>query len=420
VRAIGVALVAVLTAAAASPSAAAGDLSAAGVIYRSAGDTRYFHPLASFGSLNREVTAGRRKRATKLAHRLVSRAERRRFALVWQYRVPRTGRGPWASGLAQAVAAQALARAGRHEEARRAFLAIPNGLLINLRQGPWIKLYGYSDVVVLNAQLQAALSIAEYGRLTDDARARRLAHAMRRAARTLLPRFDTGSWSLYALGGRPATLEYHSYVASLLWKLAARQGGGVWQRYAARFRRDLRVPPELRGGRPPAPAAPVPDGFRDSTAIGFWLSKPATVTFRIAGDVAAQSFGRGWQTFTWWPELTRAGRYPVSASAVDAAGNRTVARLSDVTVERDTTRPAVRASLSADRLEWRASDSGSPWFDVRLERLARARVQVVELGRFGRRGSAALAARPTRAGAVALLVADSSGNVARVPLCVAE
>jgi D-glucuronyl C5-epimerase C-terminus len=420
VRVIGVTLVAVLTAAAASPSAAPADLSAAGVVYRSAGNTRYFHPLASFGILNREVTAGRRKRAHRLARTLLGRAEKRRFALVWQYRVPRTGRGPWASGLAQAVAAQALARAGRHEEAKRAFLAIPSGLLINLRQGPWIKLYGYSNLVVLNAQLQAALSIGEYARLNRDARARRLARALRRTARILLPRFDTGSWSLYALGGKPATLEYHSYVASLLWKLAARQGGGIWLRYAARFHRDLRVPPEVRRGRPATPVAPVPDGFRDSTVIRFWLSKPATVTFRIGRSITTRSFGRGWRTFTWWPGSTRPARYPVRATAVDAAGNRTVARLHDVAVERDTTRPAVRAALAGDRLEWRASDSGSPWFDVRLERLARARVQIVALGRFGRRGSAALAARPPRAGTVALLVADSSGNVARVPLCVAE
>ena len=79
--------------------------------------------------------------------------------------------GGWTSGLAQAVAAQALARAGRKEEARRAFLAIPDRLLIRLPQGPWIKLYGYSNVVVLNAQLQAALSIGHYARLTNDTRA---------------------------------------------------------------------------------------------------------------------------------------------------------------------------------------------------------------------------------------------------------
>jgi len=288
-----------------------------------------------------------------------------------------------------------------------------------LPQGPWIKLYGYSDVVVLNAQLQAALSLGEYARLTNDDRARRLARDLRRTARVLLPRFDTGSWSRYALGGGAATLEYHSYVTALLWKLSARQAGGRWRVYANRFSKYRRLPPVLRRGRPAPEVLPVLDGYRDFAPVGFWLSKPATVTFQIAGTRTSQWFERGWRTFYWWPEAVEPGRYPVWATATDRGGNATLLGLPWVHVGEDTEPPDVRVSLDGHRLEWRASDPKSPWFEVRLERLVDGRVKRRTLGRFKRLGAARLASPPTRFGTITVVVADSSGNVSRIPLCAA-
>lgn len=390
-----------------------------GAVYRAGLTGRYFHPLGSFGKLNRAVTAGDRRRARTLADSLIARGRRSgRFGLVWRYDVP-GGRSGWTSGLAQAVAAQALARTGRKEAARRAFLAIPNGLLTQLPQGPWIKLYGYSDVVVLNAQLQAALSIGHYARLTHDRRARRLARELRTTARLLLPRFDTGSWSRYSLGGRAATLEYHAYVTELLWKLSARQSGGRWRIYANRFSKYRRLPPVLRRGERAPEVLPVADGYRDFAPITFWLSKPATVTFRIAGTRTPQWFERGWQTFRWWPWEVAPGRYPVWATATDRAGNSALLGLPWVRVGEDREPPAVRAALQGTRLEWRASDPKSPWFDVRLERRVGGKLRERELGRFERLGRARLLDPPKRTGTTFLVVEDSSGNVARIPLCAA-
>jgi hypothetical protein len=392
-----------------------------GAVYRSGLTGRYFHPLASFGKLNRAVTAGKRRRAQRMADALIARGSRQgRFGLVWYYNVP-GGRSGWTSGLAQAVAAQALARAGRKRAARRAFLPIPLRLVTRLPQGPWIKLYGYSDVVVLNAQLQAALSLGEYARLTNDVRARRLARDLRRTARLLLPRFDTGSWSRYALGGRASTLEYHFFVTTLLWKLSARQAGGRWRVYANRFSKYRRLPPVLRRGRPSEEVLPVLDGFRDFASVGFWLSKPSTVTFQIAGTRTSQWFDRGWRTFYWWPQSVEPGRYPVWATATDFAGNSTLLGLPWVHVGEDTKPPDVRAALDGHRLEWRASDSKSPWFDVRLERhVGGGKIKTRVLGRFERLGVARLKSPPTRMGTVTLVVADSSGNLARIPLCAAS
>jgi D-glucuronyl C5-epimerase C-terminus len=392
-----------------------------GAVYRAGLTGRYFHPLGSFARLNRVVSSGQRRYARRLAASLIARGHRRgRFGLVWYYNVA-GGRSGWTSGMAQAVAAEALARAGRKRAARRAFLAIRNGLLIRLPQGPWIKLYGYSNVVVLNAQLQAALSIGRYARLTGDTRARLLARALRRTARALLPRFDSGSWSYYSLDGQGSSLEYHRYVTTLLWQLADRQAGGPWRAYANRFAKYHRLPPVLRRGDRAPEIFPEPaDGFRDFARITFWLSKPATVTFWIAGTRSSQWFRRGWQTYHWWPEGVAPGRYPVWATAVDVAGNSTTRGLPWVRVARDTEAPLVKAALDGSALEWRASDHASPWFHARLERRSEGRVEIVELGRFDRTGAIALDEPPAEPGATILVVTDNSGNPARIPLCAAS
>src|SRR5205085_2645062 len=79
-------------------------------------------------------------------------------------------------------------------------------LVLHLSAGPWIRLYSFDREVVLNAQLQAVLSLEDYAQLEDDAPAQALATALNASAQALLPRFDTGAWSLYSLGGPEAPL----------------------------------------------------------------------------------------------------------------------------------------------------------------------------------------------------------------------
>jgi hypothetical protein len=93
--------------------------------------------------------------------------------------------------LTQAVAAQALARIGLMSDARRAFAAIGPRLLMRLPQGPWVRLYSFSNTVVLNAQLQTLLSLHQYAVLTHDPRGGELTAELARSSRLLLPSFDT-------------------------------------------------------------------------------------------------------------------------------------------------------------------------------------------------------------------------------------
>jgi D-glucuronyl C5-epimerase-like protein len=401
-------------AAAAAPAQAA----APGVVYRTSwSGGRYFHPLASFGNLNRALTAGERRRADRLAKALLARGTKEEGRMVWRYHTRRDGPATWESGLAQAVAAQALARAGRMDAARRAFRAIPGRLLISLPQGPWIKLYSYSDVVVLNAQLQATLSISDYGRLAHDQGAQRLARSMRRATLLLLPRFDTGSWSRYSLDGADETLAYHEFVTSLLWKFARRTHGWRWRVYASRFRSYRHQPPQIRAGGHIESFYPVPaDGYQDTATVTFSLSKPATVTFRVAGQIWRQSFGRGWQRYSLSPRPLPAGLHDVVATATDRFGNTAWKRLQPVRVLRDVTPPTLSAELAPWQLYWNTEDGESPWVALRLRISGPDGVEIVKLGRAAASGDAplALALDPTHN--VTLVATDSSGNQNWLPL----
>ena len=92
---------------------------------------------------------------------------------------------------------------------------------MNIAAGPWIRLYAFDSMQVLNAQLQALVSIR---RLRDEGRRRvgrrRFAKRMQHAATALLPAFDTGYWTYYALPGRVSPLLYQDYVVDLLKKLS--------------------------------------------------------------------------------------------------------------------------------------------------------------------------------------------------------
>ena len=214
-------------------------IAADGIAYRffSPAAGLQFHPLANAGQLNGLLAAGNVAEARALAAELAARAvPERNGAAVWEYEFDfGNERAPWTSGMAQAVMAQALARAGDLGLARRAYRAIPGSLDRMLPAGPWIRLYSGRGDVVLNAQLQSAISIADYAQATGDHGAAVLANQLLGAAKTMLPRFDTGHWSRYELGVE-SDLHYQDYVIELLQLLATRTGEPVWADEAQRFK----------------------------------------------------------------------------------------------------------------------------------------------------------------------------------------
>ena len=154
-------------------------------------------------------------------------------AAVWEYEWSfGGGRPPWVSGMAQAVAAQALARAGQRLEddslgalAARAWNAIPGKLVMQLPVGQWVKLYSFSRLAVFNAQLQTAVSLRDYSDLAGDDAAGALADDLVTAVRKALPQVDTGYWTRYTIGGAEEPKGYHDFVITILGRLKTQTQG---------------------------------------------------------------------------------------------------------------------------------------------------------------------------------------------------
>jgi len=287
-----------------------------GIVYRYfSGRCFEFHPLANVSALNARVTAKDVTGTERLADALAARAVPRGSGVVWEYYFPFGGGSPWVSGMAQAVGAQAFARAAALvpadsaaflREATSAYRAVPR-LTMNLAAGPWIRLYSFSTNPVLNAQLQTVLSLQSYAKATGDAAATALAARMEAAAAATVSQFDTGYWTYYSLAGNPAPLSYHEFVVRLLQKLAP--SDPRFAQAADRFATYLRQPPAFKLANGPV------------GTLRFWLSKPAFVSaWSPAGRSVRLSLDGGWHTLR-WGEPKRPGFYAVHLSAVDYAGN---------------------------------------------------------------------------------------------------
>jgi D-glucuronyl C5-epimerase C-terminus/PASTA domain len=203
--------------------------SASGLVFRYyPGSGWQFQPLLSFENLNYLVSAGQVPAAQRLVKALLARGQRQGPALYWRYDFPFDGGPvPWSSGFVQAVAAQALARAGGLlgqpallRPAGAALLGLRQGLLLHVGGGLWIREYGFTQQVILNSQLQSLLSLRSYARLVATPQATRLVRSLYRATVRLLPSFDLGCHSLYQLGGPVADQHYQDYHVALLKRLA--------------------------------------------------------------------------------------------------------------------------------------------------------------------------------------------------------
>jgi PKD repeat protein len=233
-----------------SPRRALGvsDASDRSLVFRYYGGLGYrFQPLLSFAALNRNVSERRPYAVRRTAAALLGRAVRSGDALYWEYDFSyQGGPAPWRSGFAQAVAAQALARAGTMlgepllgAAAVAAFRGLRRTLLMPLAGGLWIREYSFTDQVILNAQLQSILSLGSYAAIAKSAAARRLIRELIVATRRLLPLFDVGCWARYQLNGPPASLSYQIYHVDLLRRLAAKRPEPIWSETYVRWLRCL-------------------------------------------------------------------------------------------------------------------------------------------------------------------------------------
>ena len=288
--------------------------------------------LANFGKANalwndEDTTALRR-----LVDELVPLAADRGGFPAWEYYF-RFGGGvpPWTSGMSQGTAVQSLGRASElladpslRDVAARALALFeqepPRGVRQEGPNGAFYLIYSYAPALrVINAHLQTVVGLYDFAQITGDARAQALFAAGNSEARAVLPRYDTGKWSLYD-ESREADLSYHRLVTTFLRNLCRRTDDPVYCDAATRFRDYEDVPPavvartaRIRTGRP--------------ARLKFRLDKISRVGVTVLdsdGDTVfatSATVGRGNRFYT-WSRPAAPGDYTLRVSATDLAGNR--------------------------------------------------------------------------------------------------
>jgi hypothetical protein len=291
----------------------------------------------------------------------------------------------------------------------------------------WWPLYAFDPGMrVLNADMQVVISLLSYADLTGDRRARGWGIAGAVNLTNIVPRYDTGAWSLYE-GHAEADLGYHEFMTHQLGQLAQITGLPIFAREHRRFARYRVTPPTVRAPRRslqvlyPAPR----DGFRDRVGARGILDKRATLTLRVA-DARGRAVverpigqqGRGPVSVV-WDGMVRGhaaapGRYTVQLVAVDIAGNRSRPQpLVRVEVRRDTSPPDLlgvgvgRGPRHRVQVSWSVREAKSPYVTV----WATLGTRTVVLPRQATHGRALLPLRaPVNAFAMRVRILDTSGN----------
>jgi D-glucuronyl C5-epimerase C-terminus len=122
--------------------------------------------------------------------------------------------------------------------------APPVGVARPATNGTHYLMYSYApDLFIFNGFLQALVGLDDYRDATGDWRGTTLFRAGHAHARWLVPYSDTGTWSLYSLGGPPSTVEYHTLLRDILANLCKRIGSDFYCTTADRFTQYLSAPP---------------------------------------------------------------------------------------------------------------------------------------------------------------------------------
>jgi hypothetical protein len=296
-------------------------------------------PLASWGRVN--WMAGECLRARETARRraacpvrrlrrdvdgLLALASRRGGFLAWEYYFDwGGGTAPWISGMTQATAISAFARAGAALDeprwtraAQRALGAFRTRPPLGVAGGDHYLMYSFAPSLrIFNGELQAVSGIGELARLSGDRAARRLFRRGERAVRSTVAAFDTGAWSLYSQYGRESTLSYHQLLRRFLGDMCARTGRRTYCAAHRRLHRYEREPTRIAI----APLRRV--RARRATTVRFSISKVSSVRVRIWGTRGLSlsdnlELAHGDHALAWTPPSR--GRFHVRIEAQGPSG----------------------------------------------------------------------------------------------------
>jgi hypothetical protein len=333
--------------------------------------------LATFGKANGFYLEGHEDGNLKqLLAEAIPLASARAGGIAWEYMfVFDGGRPPWTSGLSQGTAVQVLARASQrlHEpallETARSALAIfqarpPGGVRVATHLGAYYAQYSYAPSDrVLNGFIQANVGLYDYAAISKDPLGLALFEAGDAQARAMVPRYDTGAWSLYDQF-EESSLNYHELLTEFLQHLCERTrkgepvaattngagtggtggtgatggtgstgptgatgppaepqpiaGDAIYCTTAQHFEEDLSTPPAIA-----LLSTSLPTSARAGVRMS--LSKVSTVRLvvRRSGRVVwtnSATVARG-QPRLLWVTPSKAGAYAIALTATDLAGN---------------------------------------------------------------------------------------------------
>jgi D-glucuronyl C5-epimerase-like protein len=296
--------------------------------------------LASWGKVNwlagqclRSRTRARRNAACPVAElrrsvdSLLSLAAERGDFLAFEYYFSwGGGTPPWISGMTQATAVSALARAAKaldeprwRRAAHRVLGAFQTPPPVGVDGGDHFLMYSFSPGLrVFNGELQAVSGIGQLASLyPNDLVAGRLFRRGERTARAMVSASDTGAWSLYSYAGREATLGYHQLIETFLGDMCGQTLRRIYCAARERFARYEREPTRIR--IPPLRRLRA----RHTTIVRFSLSKVSSVTVEVLGKHAETvtsglQLPHGEHGVAWTPPSR--GRYRVRISAQGPSG----------------------------------------------------------------------------------------------------
>jgi hypothetical protein len=297
-------------------------------------------PLGNFGAANGYWSAHKDEKLRSLLEDLAALRVSRGSFSAWEYYFPFGGGSPpWVSGMAQATAAQAYARAGNRladphlteigRETLGAFeVPTPVGARVPAGAGAWYALYSFNPrLEVLNAMLQSLIGLKTYADLTGDAHAAALFDQGNGIAQARIGAYDTGAWSLYSRSGTragaEANLNYHTLNRDFARRLCTLTAVQAYCAAADHFTRYLHEDPRLD----PYGPAPAPARGGRGVKFRFKLSKLGRVGITVvAGGRTYLStsafFSRGNHYLRWVaPGLRSERTYEYRLSARDPAGN---------------------------------------------------------------------------------------------------
>ncbi len=315
--------------------------------------------LATFGKANALwTTTSQLEGLRNLLDEALPLAAERAGGIAFEY-LFRFGGGspPWASGLAQGTAIQALSRAAvklnepRYIQAARQTLGIfrkspSTGVRVKAGSGAHYLIYSYTrGLRVLNAFAQSLNGLYDFAALANDAEGRALFAQGERQLRKELSRYVTIGWSRYSLGGGPADLNYHTLNRDFLRNLCRRLEGEATHTGIGPTGGTAPGAPlaPVLPGADPRPYCDAADRFTDdlnndptlrlvskrvrsgrAASVRFKVSKPAFVklaiykgsslvtvlTARVSGGTRSVRWGKA-----------RRGTLRVKLQATDLAGN---------------------------------------------------------------------------------------------------